>query len=294
MRAEPLLAPLSFGIPTYSMRHGRVPWPADQKSFMLYNDWDIFWVQRGEITVDLRDGRTLVAGPDEFAVLPPFVPAIVRTSKPGVMLCFCHFTFRMASTHLPPAQEAGFLGPGPEALLPLEFSRADAPAVCEAYRQLIDIAPSTGGKPWQVERALIGLVSELADFAVRRARAHGSGMVLEPRRMDPRLQSVRDRIASDPTKHWRVSQLASEVGLSPSRLHRLHDNFYGISLKHHIIETRLRMSLQLLRECRDGKRRSVREVSEACGFSSQNFFSRQFKSFFHISPLAYRDGDVLA
>jgi AraC-like DNA-binding protein len=294
MRADPLVAPLTHGIPTYSMRHGCVPWPDRQKpSFMLYNDWDIFWIRRGEVTATLRDGRALVAGPDEFLVLPPFVPAVLRGTKPGVILGFCHFTFRMAPTALPPSQQAGFIGPGSTALLPLEFSRADAPGVWQAYHDLIETSGPAASKPWRVERALIGLVSELAEFAAARARANMAGTLLEPKRIDPRLERVRELIASDPVRPWRVSELAAEVSLSPSRLHRLHDNFYGTSLKHHIIETRLRLSLRLLRESAGGKRRTVRDVSEECGFSSQNFFSRQFKAFFKLSPLAYRDGDMV-
>ncbi|MBA3709555.1 MAG: helix-turn-helix transcriptional regulator [Planctomycetes bacterium] len=292
---QPLLVPLTAGVPFYSLRHGTSTWtPGQRPSFMLYDDWDLFWVQRGEVTLDLKRGRRLVTGVDEFAMLPPFTPGVLSASKPGVVLAFCHFSFRIPPTMTTEPRHQDLNGPGAEALLPLHFTRDDAPGVWQAYRELLELGAPAPGEPWRLERALVTLVAKLAEFAVRRTRAHRPGVILKPERLDPRLETIRERIEADPAFRWRVSTLAAEVGVSPSQLQRMHAATFQTSLKHHIVTRRLELSIRLLRDRRDGRLPSIREVSEACGFSSQNFFSRQFKARFRVTPLAYRNGELTA
>jgi AraC-like DNA-binding protein len=100
-------------------------------------------------------------------------------------------------------------------------------------------------------------------------------------------------IESDPLRLWRVSELARHVGLSSGHLHSLCRAVLGKSLKRLIVEARLRRGIHLLKQRSDGTVPSVKEVSRACGFSTQHFFSRQFKKYFHLSPTAYRDGSEL-
>ena len=77
----PYLFRFSPGIPTYTGRQGRYVWqPGKKPQLLLHNDWDVFWVQQGEATWELRDGRKYSAGVDEFAILPPFVPSIRGSS----------------------------------------------------------------------------------------------------------------------------------------------------------------------------------------------------------------------
>jgi AraC-like DNA-binding protein len=299
MPDEPLLVPLTAGVPFYSLRHGCSVWTPGQKpSFMIYDDWDLLWVQRGAMTVAFKDGRRLIADSDQFVVLPPFTPVTVGIAKPGVILAFCHFSFRipprlgLSEQDVRAGIEADLLGPGHTALVPVHFTRGEAPGVWQAYRALMELRPPRPGSAWRIERGLLALVSELAAFGERRSRAHESGVVLSPARVDPRLESVRARIVADPATPWRISALAASVGLSASQLHRMHTAAFGSSLKEHIIDTRLQRSIRLLRERRDGRPPSIREVSEACGFSSQHFFSRQFKSRFRIGPLAFRNGEM--
>ncbi|MBA3708736.1 MAG: helix-turn-helix transcriptional regulator, partial [Planctomycetes bacterium] len=97
-------------------------------------------------------------------------------------------------------------------------------------------------------------------------------------------------IDGDPIRTWRVSTLAASVELSPGRLNALFRDATGMSLKHFIVTARLRHSLLLLKQDADGRMPTVKEVSDACGFSSQHFFSRQFSACFGLGPLAYRNG----
>jgi len=63
-------------------------------------------------------------------------------------------------------------------------------------------------------------------------------------------------------------------------------SFLAKSLKRFILDTRLEHALKLLRQ-NDGENiRSIKEISADCGFSSQQFFSRQFKEGYGMPPTA--------
>ncbi|MDD2710888.1 MAG: helix-turn-helix domain-containing protein [Verrucomicrobiae bacterium] len=82
------------------------------------------------------------------------------------------------------------------------------------------------------------------------------------------------------------------MGLSAGHLHHLCRESLGTNLKSYIIEARLRKALGLLKESSGERRLSIKEISAACGFSSQHLFARQFKKFFHITPLACRNNAI--
>jgi AraC-like DNA-binding protein len=294
MPTPTLLMPMPRGIPTYSSRHGAyVCRPGLLPVFQIHNDWDLFWITQGEATWELKDGRKLVAGKDQFALLPPFVAAMIDETKAQLKFYYCHFNFRLAPTHLMEAAKRNIDGPGEDVLLPLTFDCAKAPGVVRVYRAINRLNSQTI-TPWLLERSIIDLVSELALFAQQRSEGEGGGTLFNPAsQADPRVSAVCKRIDADPVQAWRVTDLADSVGLSAGRLHSLFRRVTGRSLKHYIVRARLERALKLLKERSDGRLPSIKEISGACGFSSQHFFSRQFKAFFRVTPLAYRDGATL-
>jgi AraC-like DNA-binding protein len=288
--AQPLMtAALPAGIATYSLRHGFYRWkPGNKPVTQLYPDWDIFWVRSGEAQWEFSSGRRIVARKDQFVILPPSVAAVVSESRPPMAFWFCHFGFRPAPANLLNTWAGDFRGSVPPVHLPVVFSRSDAPAVHRAYSDLIALQP-TGAEPWRLERALVDLVARLVAFAHGRGAIAAGTTELAARR-DPRVEALCARIVALPEHAWRVAALAASVGLSPGRLNAVFREATGTSLKRFIVTARLRLSLRLLHEHEDGRPPSVKAVSEACGFSSQHFFSRQFRSYFGLGPLAYRNG----
>lgn len=291
----PLLAPFPEGIPTfmgsvglYVARPGNLPVP------VLHNDWDVFWVRGGECIWELKSGERLVAGAGDFALLPPYTYAVTREGHAPVSFWFCHFDLRPVGGALREQHRADRLGPGRGALVPLSFTRREAPGVWRAYRALTRLVPLRPGPPWRLERAVLALVAELALLGVSRARRGAGGRLLDPAAVrDERITELRKRIDLEPLHPWRISELADAVDLSAGHLHALARTVLGKSLKRYIVEARLRHAMRLLKERPAGRLPSVKEVSAACGFSSQHFFSRQFKRYFHFSPLQYRDGATL-
>lgn len=286
-----LHAELPAGMATYSLRHGYYTWKPGTKPITQLNpDWDIFWVRRGVAQWEFPGMRPAVVKKDQFLILPPFVAAVVSEVRSPLAFSYCHFGFRPAPANIDDAWQPDFRGAATPVRIPLVFSRADAPAVWRAYRDLADI-PSVGDEPWRLERALVTMVAQLISFA-RQGLPPAPGAVKSAAERDPRVEALCMRIVQRPEHPWRVESLAVSVGLSPGRLNTVFRGATGTTLKHYIVTARLRLSLRLLREHASGRPPSVRAVSEACGFSSQHFFSRQFHSYFALSPLAYRNGGM--
>ena len=287
--------PLPEGVPTFTGSMGLyTTTPGHLPSQLLNNDYDVFWVQSGEAQWKLRDGTDLRARRDQFVVLPPFVPAWVDETLAPMSFWYCHFAFRPLPERLTPNPErrADYAGPGARTSLPLFFTRRDAPGVYRVYRHLTRLKLGSP-EPWQFERGIMALVAELARFGQTRRPPRAEAPRFEVAPLDNRVLDIRRRIDEDPTFAWLVSDLAQSAGITPGHLHALSRRVLGKSVKRYIVEARLRHAMQLLKKKKDGEPLSVFEVSEACGFSSQHFFSRQFKSYFNMSPLEYRNGSAL-
>jgi AraC-like DNA-binding protein len=287
MQNIPLLR-LPQGIPTCSSRHGIFVWPRGlAPTSLLSDDYDLFWVTRGSATLELTGGTVLRASTDQLMILPPLVSGIINEAEAPLSFHYFHFDFRSAlrkqwATPPPPRKVT----------VPMMFSRQQAPGVARALRAVSRLDRSRPGADWQLEQLTIDMITELARFGERRGRKAGDRLFHSPELGDPRVAALCQRIQQDPARSWSVTDLAESVGLSPSRLHALCRQMLGRSLKSHIVRTRLQRALLLLRE-QENERPSVKEVSIACGFSSQHFFSRQFKAMFKVTPIEFRDGSAL-
>ncbi|GMV78996.1 MAG: hypothetical protein AMXMBFR7_01800 [Planctomycetota bacterium] len=288
MSADRLWLPFPAGVPHLSGGAGEyVNTPGKLPILHLFPDFDLFWVRRGEATWTLRDGRRLIAPAGSFALLPPHTPAWIDETKPGLVLRYTHFAFRSPAPRVP-----AFLQPsGPSAFVPLTFAAREAPSVRAVYAKQPANKRTAVSDPYAWERWLLDLIAELARFAHKAsARETRSRSLLRPLRpQDARVERLRALVDADPARAWRVADLAAQLELSPGHLHALCVRTLGRSLKRYLVEARLRLGLRLLKEHPAGVAPTVREVAEACGFSSQHFFSRQFKAHYRVSPLRYRN-----
>ena len=82
-----------------------------------------------------------------------------------------------------------------------------------------------------------------------------------------------------------VSSMCSQFFVSESQLRRKIIAFTGMTPNRYI--TALRLDLAKNELCYTGK--SVKEISRECGFSSQYYFTKCFKSHFSLSPKAWRE-----
>lgn len=81
-------------------------------------------------------------------------------------------------------------------------------------------------------------------------------------------------------EHFGVSELAREIGMSRSNLHRKVKSALNISVSQLIKEIRLKKSAELLRDTS----LTISEVAYKSGFQSLSYFSKSFRNYFGYTP----------
>lgn len=89
-------------------------------------------------------------------------------------------------------------------------------------------------------------------------------------------EHYREKITLEHLCHW--------FGYSKTRLNQLFRAYTGMSVYHYLTELRLKKACMNL--CNSSQ--SVYSIALECGFSNQNFFSRQFKKYMGCTPVDYR------
>lgn len=97
--------------------------------------------------------------------------------------------------------------------------------------------------------------------------------------------NVHNEIALNPARNWTLKEMTSLSGYSVSRFCELYKKTYGISPVNAVIYERIEMAKKLL----ISGQASVLVVSEACGFSTVNYFSKCFKNLTGYTPSSYRN-----
>lgn len=100
-------------------------------------------------------------------------------------------------------------------------------------------------------------------------------------RLMERVIQVINRHLSD--SDLSVEQIANEVGMNRSHLHRKMKEMTGESISGFVRNVRLKRAAFLL----EGGRHSIAEVMYACGFDNPSGFSTRFKHFYGVSPSEY-------
>lgn len=98
-----------------------------------------------------------------------------------------------------------------------------------------------------------------------------------------RLQKMLNFINSNYRKHISLDDLARSANISRSEVGRCFKNFMNTSPIDVLIRHRLNMAQKLLAE----KIYTVEEVSSSCGFNSVNYFRKQFRAKYGITPGKY-------
>lgn len=91
-------------------------------------------------------------------------------------------------------------------------------------------------------------------------------------------------------QHWHenlsLSQIATEVFLSPFHFQRIFKKETGETPKEYLTRIRLESAIQMIRVDVD---KSVYDIGLDCGFSSQSAFARAFRQRFRVQPTRFRE-----
>jgi AraC-like DNA-binding protein len=97
------------------------------------------------------------------------------------------------------------------------------------------------------------------------------------------IEKIRERLADAPEVNIGLSELADEVGTSPTALLRSFTNAVGCTPHTYQTARRIHRSKQLLRN-----RVAIIETALLCGFVDQSHFTRTFKGWTGMTPARYR------
>ena len=100
-----------------------------------------------------------------------------------------------------------------------------------------------------------------------------------------KLCALRNKIMKNPEKPWKISEIADSLYLSKSYLQKIYKTFFNKSIIEEMIEFRINNSKELL----INTEMTVTDISRKCGYSSYNYFVRQFRSIEGASPSEYRE-----
>ena len=90
------------------------------------------------------------------------------------------------------------------------------------------------------------------------------------------------------TEPIRIPHLAAMEGLSVSRYNAVFRQCVGVSPVRYITKLRMRQACMLL----EGTDLAVKQISKIVGYEDNHFFSKIFKNYVGVSPVAYRENII--
>ncbi len=102
--------------------------------------------------------------------------------------------------------------------------------------------------------------------------------------MHEKLRQLRLKMRESPAENWTVERLCAESDLPKSTLQKHYKQQFGKSLFEDLIEFRIDAAKRMLTETS----LTLSEISEACGYSAESYFMKQFKRITGLTPTEYR------
>ena len=150
------------------------------------------------------------------------------------------------------------------------------------FRQLVEELrePSLGSH-------LLGrsIACQLVVQAIRRFADEPSGCALPRKHLKDARRTLVDNFFREPFGRPSPGALADLIGVSRRQLERILREYYGMSFTEKVTATRIELAKDML----ERGALSVRDVAEAAGFTSLEYFSRVFRGQVGLPPGAYRE-----
>ena len=297
MEKARLFTVLPNGIPYLTGHFGTDLRPKGMLAPPLINfTWDLWFMAEGESIVMLPAKNTLKVTKGQFLLIPPMTTIERQRLTMPMHLWFCHFDFRPIPRAAFATVEYDCWLREPDLLVPLLFSKKEAPMVWQAYRDFLDKSQSlhinateivnySTNPPWQLERALINLVAELALFARRLNLQPAEGRAFPTvSRSDTRLEQLCQDIRANPAFPWNIEDMARSLNRTHRQLSRMAQATLGKSLKNYIMTQRLHLAMHLIQFSTRNRSGDIKQIGLKCGFSTPQIFSHRYKEYFGFSP----------
>lgn len=87
-------------------------------------------------------------------------------------------------------------------------------------------------------------------------------------------------------EHWTITRISRIAAMAPSTLLPVFKKVTGYSPIDYLLHVRLAKATEMLLKTE----KTISEIAQDCGFSDSNYFSRQFRKSYNLSPREYRNG----
>ncbi|MDE6519499.1 MAG: AraC family transcriptional regulator [Ruminococcus sp.] len=113
-----------------------------------------------------------------------------------------------------------------------------------------------------------------------------SGIKLEKNNIPkyPKLKELQNSIYNNPFNDWTVDKVCRQLSISKTYFHRIYSETFGTTFMQDVIESRLIYASELLLNTD----LSVSAIAEKCGYESDSYFMRQFRTHRGCTPTEYR------
>lgn len=128
------------------------------------------------------------------------------------------------------------------------------------------------------------LKSYFNELIVYLSRTYNENQEVETNRLYP-LAEVAAYIEQNFQEKFSLKELSYIAGFSERHFSRIFMNIYNTSPIDYIIKRRLKHACQLLNEMTF----NITVVANKCGFEDTNYFTRQFKKCYGITPSQYKN-----
>jgi two-component system response regulator YesN len=97
-------------------------------------------------------------------------------------------------------------------------------------------------------------------------------------------QSIKDYVDKNYYQEIKISMFAEKYYLSKVYIMKLFKQVYGCSIYEYVQKVRMGKAIELLEDSKI----NIQNISQMVGYSNNNYFSKAFKNYYHISPSGYR------
>ncbi|OKP94892.1 helix-turn-helix domain-containing protein [Paenibacillus sp. P46E] len=232
-------------------------------------DWLIMYTLAGQGYINNGDEGELLCTEGTITILSPGVRQDYYTAEGSVWGKFwAHFIPRITWMDWIPASNTG--GPIYHHLIEDSNTRQ---AIESAFHRMLSYKFSNNS-----------LQDELTLNALEEIVLIVAGLHKVHKTVDPRIKEILDLLAKHYAEDHHIEDLARRVCLSPSRLSHLFKEQVGDSIIGTLTKYRLKQAENLLKYTL----RSVTDIALGVGFSSPDYFGRQFASFYGVTPSKFR------
>ena len=229
-----------------------------------HDQMELIRLHCGEMTVGCEDIATL--SPGDIYIIPPKTPHYIICCNEGTVYDVVMFDVRSFYNDTDISRK--YLEPIFDGRAKFQLC-TNQPEITACFDQMVALSQGTGFQ-------ILPVMYRLLDLLFSHALVEMNANVLDRNR----ISQVTEYMKANLTEKITTTQLAQKFGYSREHFCRLFKEITQVTPMQYLRLFRLERALRLLNE---GKY-SISEVSDMCGFSDPNYFTRCFRTFFGTTP----------